>query len=194
MKIPPFILASASPRRAELLRFIGCDFVVAPSHAEEVHNEQLTGAEVAHVNAYRKARSVAKHHPDRLVMGADTVVYLGRRLFGKPATLTEAAAMLMALEGRTHYVVTAICLLHLRAHRQRMLADVTAVTFRHLTRNQVRDYLSQINPLDKAGAYAIQEKGEKIVERVDGSLTNVVGLPLEAVEQALARWGTTGVP
>jgi septum formation protein len=189
MKIPPFILASASPRRAELLRFIGCDFVVAPSHTEEVHNEQLTGAEVAHVNAYRKARSVAKQHPDMLVLGADTVVYMGQRLFGKPADLREAAAMLMELQGKTHYVVSAICLLQLRAHRQQMLADLTAVTFRSLTRDQVRDYLSQINPLDKAGAYAIQDRGERIVERLEGSLTNVVGLPLEAVEQALVNWG-----
>lgn len=189
MSLPPFILASASPRRAELLRFIGCHFVVAPSHIEEVHNEQLTGAEVAQVNAYRKARSVAKHHPDSLVMGADTVVYLGQRLYGKPASLREAASMLMELQGKTHYVVSAICLLQLRAHRQQMLAGLTAVTFRPLTRGQIRDYLSQINPLDKAGAYAIQEKGEKIVERLEGSLTNVVGLPLEAVEEALASWG-----
>ena len=119
MDLPPIILASASPRRAELLRQVCAEFTVLPSAAEELHNEELTAQEIAQVNAYRKARVIAKKFPDALVLGADTLVYLDTKLFGKPADLGEAYRMLAALSGRTHGVVTAICLLHLRSHRQK---------------------------------------------------------------------------
>ena len=188
MNIGPLILASASPRRAELLQQIGVEFAVVPSSAPEKHNEQLTCAELAHINAYRKARAVAKKHPDALVLGADTLVCLGTRLFGKPATLAEARQMLVELQGRTHQVVTGVCLLLLRQHRQRVFSDSTDVTFRKLDDAEISHYLSKINPLDKAGAYAIQDHGELVVERIDGSFSNVVGLPLERLKDELTIW------
>ena len=151
------------------MRQMGLEFKVAPSHAEEVHNEQLTGREVAQINAYRKARWIAKKVPDALVLGADTMVYLDERLFGKPASLEEAYEMLEDLQGKTHRVITAICLVCLRQHRQRMFAEVTSVTFRPLDAVAIRRYLSKVNPLDKAGGYAIQEEGDLIVERISGS-------------------------
>lgn len=188
MQWPAMILASASPRRAELLRQIGVEFKVVSSEVPEIHHEQLTAVEVSQINAYRKARTVAKKLPDTLVLGADTLVYLDTRLFGKPVSLEEAYQMLEELQGRTHQVVTAICLMHLREHRQRICAECTAVTFRPLDASKIRRYLNNVNPLDKAGAYAIQEQGDLIVERISGSYTNVVGLPVERLTAELKEW------
>lgn len=188
MEWPALILASASPRRAELLRQLGVDFEVVCSDVPEIHHEQLTAAEAAQINAYRKARAVAKKLPDKLVLAADTLVYLGTRPFGKPPSLEEAYQMLEELQGRTHEVVTAICLMHLREHRQRTCAESTSVTFRALDAPQIRRYLNKVNPLDKAGAYAIQEDGKSIVETISGSYTNVVGLPLERLGAELKEW------
>ncbi len=188
MNLPAFILASASPRRAELLRQMGAEFKVVPSDAPEIHHDQLTAQEVCQINSYRKARAIAKKHPDLLVLGADTVVCLERLLFGKPASLEEAYEMLERLQGRTHQVVTGICLLHLREHRQRIFAETTAVTFRPLDAVKIRRYLNKVNPLDKAGAYAIQEEGDELVDKISGSYTNVVGLPVERLSTELQVW------
>jgi septum formation protein len=187
-RLPPLILASASPRRADLLRQFGIEFAVIPGHPEEIEPEHLSPHEIAQVNAYRKARVIAKQHPDALVLGADTIVCLGRTLLGKPANLDEACQMLARLQGRTHEVVTGVCLMHLRVHRQKVFAASTAVTFRQLHAGQIRRYLSRINPLDKAGAYAIQEEGDAIVRQISGSFSNVVGLPVERLGEELARW------
>ncbi|HEV2210401.1 MAG TPA: Maf family protein [Verrucomicrobiae bacterium] len=185
---PPLVLASASPRRAELLRQLGVDFQIVTSEVPEIHHDQLTAREVSQINAYRKARAVAKHYPDAVVVGADTLVYLDTQLFGKPISLEEAYQMLERLQGRTHQVVTAICLLHLREHRQLLFAEQTFVTFRPLDAVRIRRYLNQVNPLDKAGAYAIQEQGDLLVESIEGSYTNVVGLPVERLRSELDGW------
>lgn len=188
MDAPWLILASASPRRAELLKQLGIEFKVVPSTVPEIHHDELTAQEVCQINAYRKARSVAKRFPDTLVLAADTLVYQDTVLFGKPASLEEAYQMLGELQGRTHNVVTAICLLRLREHRQRIFAENTSVTFRPLDAVKIRRYLTRVNPLDKAGAYAIQEEGDLIIEKIAGSYTNVVGLPIERLRGELATW------
>ncbi len=172
----------------ELLRQLSLDFKVVPAVVAEIHDEQMTARELSQVNAYRKACAVAKMFPDALVLGADTLVYLETSLFGKPATLAEAYQMLERLQGRTHQVVTGLCLLHLRQHRQAVFAETTAVTFHPLDAVMIRRYLNRVNPLDKAGAYAIQEEGDLIVKQVAGSYTNVVGLPLERLGRELAAW------
>lgn len=182
------ILASASPRRAELLRELGLGFTVVPSDAVELESGHLTARELAQLNAHRKARSVAKRHPDALVLGADTVVVLGTKLYGKPRDREDAARMLGELEGRTHQVVTGLSLIHLREHRERLVAERTDVRFRSLTRAEIGRYLDRIDPLDKAGAYAIQEFGELLVEEIVGSFTNVVGLPVERLQAELRAW------
>ena len=194
MKARQFILASASPRRAELLRQVVTDFHVVPGDTSEMHDDQLTAWEMAQINAYRKARAVAKKLPDALVLGADTLVYLDRetKLFGKPADPGQAFKMLEQLQGRTHAVITGVCLTHLREHRQRVFAEWTDVRFHPLSEKQIREYLSLIDPLDKAGAYAIQEHGELIVEEISGSYSNVVGLPLERVREELGTWQNPG--
>jgi septum formation protein len=188
VKLPPFILASASPRRAELLRQLKLEFEVVPSDAKEVYDENLSPLELCQLNAHLKARTVAKKIPDALVLGADTLVFLERQIFGKPGDLAEAKKMLLQLQGRTHQVVTGVSLIQLRAHRERIFAISTDVTFRPLTPGQIDEYLYGINPLDKAGAYAIQEHGELIVAEISGSFSNVVGLPIEKVQEELARW------
>lgn len=190
--MPSLILASSSPRRAELLRQLTLNFKVVPSSIAEIHHDQLSVREAAQINAYRKARSVAKKYPDTLVLGADTLVCLDMTLFGKPASLEEAYGMLEQLQGRTHHVVTAICLMLLRNHRQRVFCESTSVTFRPLDAVQIRRYLTRVDPLDKAGAYAIQEDGDQIIESISGSYTNVIGLPLEALAIELQTWA--GMP
>jgi septum formation protein len=188
VKLPPLILASASPRRAELLRELKLNFKIVPSDAPEISDKHLSPRELCKINAHRKARAVAKKIPDDLVLGADTLVFLGRKIFGKPRDLADARRMLTQLQGRTHQVVTGVCLMHLRAHHERLFAVSTDVTFLPLTERQIGDYLSKINPLDKASAYAIQEHGDKIVAKISGSYSNVVGLPLEKLKEELAAW------
>jgi septum formation protein len=188
MRLPTVILASASPRRAELLRQLGVEFQVMPSSASELLHEHLSPRELCQLNAYRKVHPLAKRFPDRLVLGADTLVCLEAALFGKPADPCAAEAMLMQLQGQTHHVVTGVCLRHWRAHKQTVFAATTTVTFRPLSLEQIREYLRLVHPLDKAGAYAIQEHGDRIVERVEGSFSNVVGLPLERLEIALKEF------
>jgi len=188
MNIPKLILASASPRRSELLRKLGVDFHVVTGQVDEVAGEHLSPHEIVRNNAYRKARAVSKKYADYLVIGADTTVCLGHRSFGKPADLADAERMLEQLQGKTHEVVTAICLVRLREHRQKVFAESTSVKFRPINGEVIRQYLSVIDPLDKAGAYAIQEKAEMIVEEYSGSFSNVVGLPLERLQVELEAW------
>jgi len=188
MNLPPLILASASPRRAELLRQLNPEFQIVASDAAEIFDEQLSPWELCQLNAHRKARAVAKKHPDALVLGADTLVFLGDEVMGKPANLAEAKRMLTRLQGQTHQVVTGVSLIHLRAHGERTFAASTDVTFRLLTAEQIDDYLSKTNPLDKAGAYAIQEHGALVVAEISGSFSNVVGLPVEQLKSELEAW------
>jgi septum formation protein len=188
MNPPSLILASASPRRAELLGQLSVEFKTVPSDAPEVTEDHLSPFEVCQLNAHRKARAVAKKLPDSLVLGADTLVFLDGEIFGKPASKKEAREMLERLQGKTHQVVTGVDLIHLRSHREKVFAVCTDVRFRALTEKEIRDYLSKVNPLDKAGAYAIQEHGEMLVEEISGSFTNVVGLPVERVQAELSAW------
>ena len=185
MKLPPLILASASPRRAELLKLLKLDFRIVPSDADEAAHEHLSPLEICQLNAHRKARAVAKKNPDAVVLGADTLVFLNNEILGKPRDFREAERMLARLQGRTHQVVTGVCLIHLRRHCERIFAVSTDVLFHPMDRGQICDYLKRIHPLDKAGAYAIQESGEKIISEISGSYSNVVGLPVEELRAEL---------
>lgn len=183
------ILASASPRREQLLREMGLTFrVVRPDGV----TEEQTGAapEVLTMeNARRKARAVAARYTDALVLGADTIVVLAGELFGKPRDRAEAQGMLERLAGRRHEVITGVCLIHRALETEVLFADRTGVWMRALTPAQVADYLARINPLDKAGAYAIQEHSAGIVERLEGSYSNVMGLPVERLQATLHKLG-----
>jgi len=188
VKLPPLILASASPRRAELLKLLPVKFRVLPGHADEVAHEHLSPLEVCQLNAHRKARTVAKQIPDALVLAADTLVFLDNEILGKPRNFADARRMIARLQGRHHQVVTGVCLMHLRGHRERIFAVSTDVLFHPLNARQIRDYLAAIHPLDKAGAYAIQDSGEKIISEISGSYSNVVGLPVEKLREELVAW------
>jgi septum formation protein len=188
MKLPRLVLASASPRRSELLKQLGVPFEVIAANAEEISPRHLSPHEVCQVNAHRKARAVARQHTNALVLGADTVVALGTTIFGKPTDVADARRMLRALSGKTHQVITGIALMQLAAQKERLLAVSTTVVFRKLTAAQISDYVAKVHTLDKAGAYAIQEYGEMIVEQINGSFSNVVGLPLERLELELRDW------
>mgnify|MGYP000344962822 CR=1 FL=1 len=188
MNLPPVILASASPRRVELLRQVVFRFRVLPSAAPECEQEQFTAWEVAQLNAHRKARRIAKQHPDHLVIGADTVVCRGTKFYNKPADAADARRMLRELSGKTHQVITGVCLLHLRGHREALFAETTMVKFHRLTPATIQRYVTTANPLDKAGAYGIQDQGELLVESIDGSYTNVMGLPVERLRAEMQAW------
>lgn len=189
-----FILASGSPRRSELLRELGIVVDVIPSQAEEIQPDHLTPREICEVNAHRKALQVAENHPEHLVLGADTLVFLDRTTYGKPSSMDDARRILSELSGRTHHVITGVCLLHLKAGRRRVFSVSTAVTFKTLSLEQINAYFAKVNPLDKAGAYGIQAHGDLIVASTEGSFTNVVGLPMETLRQELERFPYTMAP
>ncbi len=188
LNLPPVILASASPRRAQLLREAGLEFQVVAGTEPEVEPIHLPPGEIARYNARKKATAVARQYPTHLVLAADTVVALGTTVFGKPSDLAEAKQMLHELQGRTHHVITGVYLFQRSPRRERLFAVSTRVTFHPLSEVQIAEYVSRVNTLDKAGGYAIQECGDLIVEGIDGSYSNVVGLPLEQLEAELVAW------
>ncbi len=189
MKHPSLILASGSPRRADLLREIGFEFTVVVPEVEETQTDSLSPYEACRLNAFRKARVVSARFPDSLVLAADTLVCMGSHKLGKPRDRTEAQGMLKMLQNRSHFVVSGVCLRHTAAERQQTFTVVTTVTFNPLTTEQIEAYHQKVTPFDKAGAYAIQEEGDTLVKSISGSYTNVVGLPIERVQGELSGFG-----
>ena len=179
------VLASASPRRRELLANAGVVFEVVVSPAEEIHDASMKPHVLCELNATLKAAAVASIRPDATVIGSDTLVFIDDLPLGKPADLDEAREMLRRLSGRTHQVCTGVCVIHPGGVRD-VFHDVTDVTFRPLDAAAIDTYLPLANPLDKAGAYGIQESGELIIAGIRGSFENVMGLPVEMVVTALA--------
>lgn len=180
----PLVLASASPRRVELLRGAGFDFEIVVPQVEEAHDATLTPAELTVENARRKALEGSRLRPGALVIGADTLVYVDREPLGKPADLKEALVMVRRLSGRSHEVCTGVAFA-CDGRIEKELHVITHVTFKVLTDEVIRDYHSRVNPLDKAGAYGIQACTEMVMERMEGSFTNVVGLPVDEVSEVL---------
>lgn len=180
----PIVLASSSPRRLELLEQAGVAFEVVPSPAEEIHDPQIKPDRLCEWNARLKAAAVAEMHPESIVIGADTLVFIDDLPLGKPANLDAAFAMLRRLSGRVHQVCTGVCVIY-PGGRQKLFHDITEVTFRVLDDAAIAHYFSQVNPLDKAGAYGIQECGDEIISKIRGSYENVMGLPVNLVLDAL---------
>ena len=176
----PVILASASPRRKELLAGMGIPFEVIPAETEEISaGSGLPAEEIVRLNAVRKAGAVAGSHPDSLVIGSDTVVECDGRIFGKPSSPEEAVSMLKTLSGRSHRVMTGVALQLKKTGLNRSFTEISHVVFKDLSDAGIREYMSLVNVMDKAGAYAIQEHPELILVRLEGSLPNVIGLPVE---------------
>lgn len=190
MPSPRLILASASPRRRDLLAAAGFVFAIDSSAAEERHDDRLAPEELVIWNALAKAREVAARHSGAVALGADTLVYLGNQPLGKPADLAEAATMLRRLSGRRHEVWTGLALVS----GDRVLgtrAVRSLVRFGELSDATIADYHARVNPLDKAGAYGIQEHADLLEAQVDGPIDNVIGLP---VREAAELLGVAGLP
>lgn len=181
---PSLILASTSPRRRALLAEHGWRFeVVAPPGVDEIAPPHLSPGETVLANARAKARAVARTRPGTLVLGVDTEVFFEGRVLGKPADMHDAFAMLSRLNGRTHEVYSGVWLAG--PDGERGFIVVTRVHFHRRTLAQLRTYLARIGPLDKAGAYAAQNDDGGMIARVEGSFTNVIGLPMERLAEFL---------
>ncbi len=177
------ILASASPRRSELLRNAGIAFTVEPAdvHEQALPNEPPLA--YAQRLARDKARAVFARHPDNVVLGADTIVVADEHLLEKPRDAEDAARMLRILSGRPHQVITGVCLV--TSGFQQTEAEITEVRFSPLSATEIAGYVATGEPMDKAGAYAIQGIASRWVERIDGCYFNVVGLPVPRVYRML---------
>lgn len=183
----PLVLASRSPRRVELLRAAGFAFTIMAPDTEEAHDAALTPAALTLENARRKAVWAAGQRLEAWVIGADTLVYVDGRPLGKPRDYDEAATMLRLLSGRAHEVCTGVVIAGEGGAECHAFAVVTKVIFKPLTDAVIRDYHHRVNPLDKAGAYGIQECSDLILQEYSGSWTNVMGMPMERLVEELAR-------
>ncbi len=184
-----FILASASPRRRELLASIGLEFEVVPSHVPEVHAEGEAPEEYVARLSRDKAAAIAGEHPSRWVIAADTTVLLGDQLLEKPVDANDAERMLATIAGQTHIVYTGVTLENReRGHRDTRVAE-SEVRMLPLSPPEIEWYVATGEPLDKAGAYAVQGIGAMFIDSIHGSYTNVVGLPLATLFQMLRKAG-----
>jgi septum formation protein len=183
------ILASHSPRRRELLAAAGFEFESIAANVPERFDLDLTLRELAWWNARRKALAVARQLPHCVVLAADTLVALDGKVIGKPRDLENARQILAQLSGRIHEVCSAVCIVRLAPARSTSFCEISRVRFRRLNEREIDNYFGKINPLDKAGAYAAQGHGAEIIEKVYGSFTNVVGLPMETTIPALKQFG-----
>jgi len=185
-----FVVASSSPRRHQLLRSRGYDFVIAPAHIDEAARPGETSRVMVMRLALAKALHGARSVQDgSIVLGADTTVDLDGLVIGKPHTVADATRLLRVLSGRTHTVHSGVALVAGDGSRATLDAATSRVAFRHLADAEIADYVASGEPLDKAGAYAIQEQGGAFVANLEGSITNVMGLPMELVEALLGEWG-----
>ena len=182
----PVILASRSPRRFELLKKIVPNFDVIPSSAEEIFQSELSPRENAIAIACLKALDVSKNHPGHYVIGADTIVVLDDKIIGKPKDAADARNILKRLSGKRHQVITGVVIVHSEPMKD---AGVSEVNIRSLTDDEIARYVETGEPMDKAGAYAIQGKGAFMIDSYSGSYSNIVGLPLDIVKTLLKRAG-----
>ncbi len=183
------VLASASPRRKELLELLGLRFEVEPSNYDE---ETVSGSEpheMVRELSLGKARAAAAKHRDAFIIGADTIVVLGNKVMGKPHTASEAKKMLHTLNGKVHAVITGFTILDTETGKVLSRSVETKVHIRKLTPEEIDNYVRTKEPLDKAGGYAIQGLGAVLVERIEGDYFNVVGLPLSALAEGLKEFG-----
>lgn len=181
------ILASASPRRKELLALTGLSFKIHPSDYDEDLAPGAKPIDAVIQLALGKAKVVAQQYPQSMVIGADTLVALNDEIFGKPTSDTDAFRMLKSLSGKTHQVYTGVALI--RDGEYKTFVEYTDVTFYPLTDNEIWDYIATGEPMDKAGAYGIQGKGSLLVKSVSGDYNNVVGLPISRLVREIKEFG-----
>ena len=183
----PFILASNSPRRRALLADAGYEFEVIVPGVREVAAAHLSLRELTIANATRKGLAVSHVHPHRVILAADTLVALEEEIIGKPRDLNQARVILRQLSGRTHDVCTGVFIVG--PQKKISFAEISQVRFRKLNESAITNYFRVVNPIDKAGAYAAQGASRSIIASVEGSFTNVIGLPMERTTEVLAQFG-----
>ncbi len=185
----PIILASQSPRRRELLNQIGLTFTTAPADVDERMLEHEPAEEYAVRLSHEKAHTAAVRGNSGIVIAADTIVVVDNVVLGKPLDARDAERMLRLLSGRDHEVITGVSVLDIETGKERSANSVTRVWFRDLTAVEISGYVASGEPLDKAGAYGIQEKGALLVRKIEGCYSNVVGLPLSLLVELLKEFG-----
>jgi septum formation protein len=183
------VLASSSPRRKELLEKIGLKFIVDPGDYPEDLHSGLIPERMVKSNSIGKALAVAKEHPDAIIIAADTIGVLRRKIMGKPRTKDEARKMLLGMSGKSHRVITGLTILDTANNKMVTLSVETRVFFKNISEKEIISYVQTGEPLDKAGAYAIQGLGSVIVEKIDGDFYNVMGLPLSSLVENLKDFG-----
>ena len=179
------ILASQSPRRAQLLKQVGFEFEVIPSYIDESQIQEKDPASTVKALSFAKAQSVAEQIPDGIIIGSDTIVVLGDNILGKPETEDEAKHMLRRLAGETHRVYTGFTMYEKPSHRHISDYEITKVHFRELSDWEIDRYVSTKSPMDKAGAYGIQDQSAVFADRIEGCFYNVVGFPLSKFYTAM---------
>lgn len=185
----PFILASASPRRQELLRSVGLKFKTIPAHINEIYLDGESPQQHVKRLASDKAMVIAKKYPKAMVLGADTIVVIDRLILGKPKNKTQARKMLQKLSGREHKVFTGFTIAHAGANIHSTKIIQSAVQFKTISPKEMDWYVACDEPYDKAGGYAVQGKGAYFIQSICGSYTNVIGLPLCEVLEELKYFG-----
>lgn len=186
---PSFILASASPRRRELLAAAGYEFTVIPPDVDEskFSPDGIEPCEFVKILALAKANNVARNYPDKIVVGADTIVDYSGKIIGKPANAEDAKQIVKKLFSKSHKVLTGLAFIRLRDNLELITCETTTVFPKKLTPAQITEHINSGVWKDKAGAYAIQENGDEFIERIDGSMTNVMGLPMETFAKLFAK-------
>ena len=179
------VLASNSPRRIDLLKMAGYHFDIIPHTIEESIPCEISPTELASNLAFLKASDVARKVDDAIVISADTIVVHKDNIFGKPRDTRDAKRILMMLSGSEHDIITAVCIIDMPSKKKLLRIDRTSIRMMNMTEDEIEIYVRTGEPMDKAGAYAVQGEGGKFIEKMDGNFSNAVGLPLETVHEML---------
>jgi septum formation protein len=182
------ILASTSPRRQSLLKKIIKEFKIIPSNYKEDMTLKLTPSELAKTLSHGKAAEVAKRQKG-IIIGSDTFISLNNKILGKPHTPKKAKEMLESISGKTHEIYTGITIINTETKKEIRDYEITRITFKKLTEEEIEKYIKTKEPLDKAGAYALQGLAKKFIKKIEGSRTSAIGLPLEKLSQMLNKMG-----
>jgi len=181
------ILASSSPRRAELLKKVVRKFKIIPSKVDEANIPAPSPKSFCIKAALAKAKDIAEKHKNAVVIGADTIIALGKKIIGKPKNKRDAVRILKSLAGRTHQVITGLAVVDSNSSKTLTAYEVTRVKMKKVKAGEIKEYVESGRPLDKAGAYGIQEIEDIFIEKIDGDYDNVVGLPVRALKKLLRR-------
>ena len=181
------ILASQSPRRAEILRMIGVNFKVDSSNINEEINQKIEQNEIAMNISKAKAEKISQKYPNNIIIGADTIVVYNEKIFGKPKDKNESKKMLKALSGNCHKVITGVTIMNKKLGVLKTFSETTKVFVKKIPRNQIEFYVNNYNTLDKAGSYGIQEWFSVWIKKINGCYYNVMGLPVSKLHKHLAE-------